>query len=336
MAHWPGQGRSTLTSVPHHLGALRQRPLLLAQQYARALPRTPVPRHHHPRQRRSRSPAPHQELHVRISAPSSASPWARSRPSSGPSPIPISWTASSPPRAPPKPTAMASCASKARSPPSPPTPPLKNGDYKTEPAKGIQAFAIVWTAWLYSQEWWRQELWRAEPPQGPRFSRSSTIPHPLHPGRRRQQPHPADAHLGEARRWHYSRRFNGNVEKALALDQSARPLHALRHRPLLPCGRRPLRSRSSFPHCTLMPIPSLWGHPAGAGASPADEIPQRAHRRVPEGISPPRPGTRTQGRTAPLSRASAGSPAAWSATVRWHGWRFLGIELALFLAPIHL
>jgi homoserine O-acetyltransferase len=27
-----------------------------------------------------------------------------------------------------------------------------------------------------------------------------------------------------------------------------------------------------IPRCTLEPIPSLWGHPAGAGASPADEI----------------------------------------------------------------
>ena len=26
-----------------------------------------------------------------------------------------------------------------------------------------------------------------------------------------------------------------------------------------------------IPHCTLEPIPSLWGHPAGAGASPADD-----------------------------------------------------------------
>ncbi len=25
-----------------------------------------------------------------------------------------------------------------------------------------------------------------------------------------------------------------------------------------------------IPHCRLLPIPSLWGHPAGAGASPAD------------------------------------------------------------------
>jgi homoserine O-acetyltransferase len=25
-----------------------------------------------------------------------------------------------------------------------------------------------------------------------------------------------------------------------------------------------------IPHCTLAPIPSLWGHPAGAAATPAD------------------------------------------------------------------
>jgi homoserine O-acetyltransferase len=25
-----------------------------------------------------------------------------------------------------------------------------------------------------------------------------------------------------------------------------------------------------IPHCSLVPIPSLWGHPAGAGISPAD------------------------------------------------------------------
>jgi len=31
------------------------------------------------------------------------------------------------------------------------------------------------------------------------------------------------------------------------------------------------RYESAFiPHCTLDIIPSLWGHPAGAGASPAD------------------------------------------------------------------
>lgn len=37
---------------------------------------------------------------------------------------------------------------------------FQNGDYKTPPTKGLEAFATVWTAWLFSQEWWRRELWR--------------------------------------------------------------------------------------------------------------------------------------------------------------------------------
>src|SRR6202021_784067 len=39
-------------------------------------------------------------------------------------------------------------------------PAFMNGDYKTEPAKGLEAFGMVWAGWLYSQEWWRKELWR--------------------------------------------------------------------------------------------------------------------------------------------------------------------------------
>src|ERR1700730_11809020 len=35
-----------------------------------------------------------------------------------------------------------------------------NGDYKEQPKKGLEAFALVWTGWLFSQEWWRRELWR--------------------------------------------------------------------------------------------------------------------------------------------------------------------------------
>src|SRR4051794_16250049 len=37
---------------------------------------------------------------------------------------------------------------------------FKDGDYTSQPTKGIEAFATVWTAWLFSQEWWRKELWR--------------------------------------------------------------------------------------------------------------------------------------------------------------------------------
>src|SRR6202042_2159867 len=37
---------------------------------------------------------------------------------------------------------------------------FKSGDYTEEPAKGISAFGMVWAGWLYSQEWWHQELWK--------------------------------------------------------------------------------------------------------------------------------------------------------------------------------
>src|SRR5580698_6773572 len=39
-------------------------------------------------------------------------------------------------------------------------PVFANGEYKEQPKKGIEAFAMVWTAWLFSQEWWRKEMWR--------------------------------------------------------------------------------------------------------------------------------------------------------------------------------
>ena len=49
-------------------------------------------------------------------------------------------------------------------------PTFAGGDYKVEPERGIQAFSLVWTAWLFSQEWWRRELWRSDPSLG------STLP----------------------------------------------------------------------------------------------------------------------------------------------------------------
>ena len=58
---------------------------------------------------------------------------------------------------------------------------FKGGDYTEEPAKGIKAFGMVWAGWLYSQEWWRQELWRTNAEghdvrAGGRAFRTSFIP----------------------------------------------------------------------------------------------------------------------------------------------------------------
>jgi homoserine O-acetyltransferase/O-succinyltransferase len=40
------------------------------------------------------------------------------------------------------------------------------GDYKSPPEQGLHAFGTVWAGWLYSQEWWRKELWRSNPELG--------------------------------------------------------------------------------------------------------------------------------------------------------------------------
>ena len=48
-------------------------------------------------------------------------------------------------------------------------PAFMNGDCKSEPTKGLEAFGMVWAGWLYSQEWWRKELWRTTSPPGTTF-----------------------------------------------------------------------------------------------------------------------------------------------------------------------
>src|ERR1700735_2272967 len=43
---------------------------------------------------------------------------------------------------------------------------FQGGDYTDEPQTGINAFGMVWAAWLYSPQWWRDELWRTNAKPG--------------------------------------------------------------------------------------------------------------------------------------------------------------------------
>jgi homoserine O-acetyltransferase len=144
------------------------------------------------------------------------------------------------------------------------------GDYKTEPQKGIEAFSIVWTAWLYSQEWWRQELWRTDEPAGTTFEkvvenyRTNFIPG-------------ADANnlILQMRTWEKqdvgaTPGFDGDLKKALG-SVKAEVLYMPSETDLYFPVTDARVEAPLIPRCTLMPIPSLWGHPAGAGASAADE-----------------------------------------------------------------
>jgi homoserine O-acetyltransferase/O-succinyltransferase len=147
---------------------------------------------------------------------------------------------------------------------------FNHGDYTAEPEKGIEAFNAVWTAWLYSQEWWRDELWKTDAKPG------TTLQQVLDQYRTHFIPN-ADANnlILQLRTWESNDvgatpGFNGDEQKALRSIQ-AQVLYMPSATDLyFPVGDA--RYEAQFiPHVTLLPIPSLWGHPAGAGASPADE-----------------------------------------------------------------
>lgn len=148
-------------------------------------------------------------------------------------------------------------------------PVFANGEYKEQPKKGIEEFALVWEAWLFSQEWWRKELWREGAKPGTTFeSFVNDLKTNFITG--------ADANnlILQMRTWEKHNvgttpGFNGDVEKALASIK-------------VPFLYMPSETDLYFPvtdakyeagfmkTVTLMPIPSLWGHPAGAAADPAD------------------------------------------------------------------
>jgi len=146
---------------------------------------------------------------------------------------------------------------------------FQNGDYKTPPTKGLEAFATVWTGWLFSQEWWRKELWRADSPPGTTFEkvlnefRTNFIPG-------------ADANdlILQMRTWEQhdigkTPGFNGDVEKALRSIKVPFLYMPSETDLYFPLGDA--RYEAQFMSTvTLTPIPSLWGHTAGAASNPAD------------------------------------------------------------------
>ena len=143
------------------------------------------------------------------------------------------------------------------------------GNYKTPPTKGLQAFAVVWTGWLYSQEWWRKELWRARAKPGTTFEQILT-------NYRTHFIDGADANdlILQMRTWQYhdvgtTAGFGGNVEQAL---RSIRvPVLYMPSETDLYFPLGDARYEATFiPGVSLVPIPSLWGHTAGAASNPAD------------------------------------------------------------------
>jgi homoserine O-acetyltransferase len=136
-----------------------------------------------------------------------------------------------------------------------------------QPEKGIEATSIVWAAWLFSQEWWRKDLWKL---RAPTFPEAVARFRGLFAGR------DANNLILQMRTWQAHNvgdtpPFNGDVEKAL---QSIKvPVLYMPSETDLYFPVTDARYEAAFiPKCTLLVIPSLWGHPAGAVASPEDAI----------------------------------------------------------------
>ncbi len=148
-------------------------------------------------------------------------------------------------------------------------PAFNSGDYKVEPVQGIRATSLIWLGWLYSQEWWRRALWQSENPPGTSFQKAvDTYVSAFFDGK------DANDLILQMRTW---AKHDVGGTPPFAGDTAA-ALRSIR----VPVLYMPSATDLYFPvedakyeasfikHCELVPIPSLWGHPAGAGASPED------------------------------------------------------------------
>ncbi len=150
-------------------------------------------------------------------------------------------------------------------------PEFKNGDYTSPPVNGLAAFGMVWAGWLYSQEWWRRELWKTNSPPGTTFEQVS---------QRFKTRFSADAnnYILQARTWQrhdvgttpgFVRDGVGDIEKALRSIKV--PLLYMPSETDLYFPIGDARYEQAFiPGVAFLPIPSLWGHTAGAASNPAD------------------------------------------------------------------
>lgn len=140
------------------------------------------------------------------------------------------------------------------------------GRYDEPPEVGLKALARHWASWGVSQEWWRRETYRD--------LGYETIEQRLVAAEKGWLARDANNLLWQAKMWQRHNvgdtpGFDGDLEEAL---------RSIKARVLLMPGETDLyfpvadaEYESRFiPDATLLPIPSIWGHGAGAGRGPGD------------------------------------------------------------------
>lgn len=128
-----------------------------------------------------------------------------------------------------------------------------------------RAWSMHWLAWVWSQEWWRRELYR---PQW------QTVDEVVAARIARDQTRDANNMIAQARTWQRHNvgdtpGFHGDHERALQ-SIAARVLYMPGETDLyFPVTDAKYESQF-IKRVTFAPIPSLWGHSAGSGGNPAD------------------------------------------------------------------
>jgi len=140
-----------------------------------------------------------------------------------------------------------------------------DGRYTSPPKKGLAAWSRHWAGWVWSQEWWRRELFK---PQW------ATVDDVLTSRTARDAVRDANNLIAQARTWQRHNvgdtpGFGGDHERALR-SIKARVLYMPGETDLyFPVGDGKYESQF-INRVVFMPIPSLWGHSAGGGGNPAD------------------------------------------------------------------
>jgi homoserine O-acetyltransferase/O-succinyltransferase len=140
-----------------------------------------------------------------------------------------------------------------------------DGNYTTPPRKGLAAWSRHWAGWVFSQEWWRRELFK------PRWSSVDAV---LEDRTNRDAVRDANNLISQARTWQRhnvgeTSGFNGDHERALRSIQAPVLYMPCETDLYFPVGDA--RYESGFiAGVRLVAVPSLWGHSAGSGGNPAD------------------------------------------------------------------
>jgi homoserine O-acetyltransferase/O-succinyltransferase len=143
---------------------------------------------------------------------------------------------------------------------------FNDGWYDTPPVKGLIAFARVYAGWVYSQDFYRDQEYRA--------MGLSSIEDVMRFSEARYRSRDANDLLAMLWTWQHADisanpRFNGDLSAAL---------RAIEARAIVMPSATDLYFRvrdnelevAQMPNAELRPIPSTWGHAAGRGTNPAD------------------------------------------------------------------